>query len=133
MVFGVANFIDDNIKQTIFLDVNFLDTLGDNTFEYFLYTLLTETLDLSAFTDKYKNKKVGRKAYSPVLLRVIFYAYYCGIISSRVIERMYKTDLKFMELAVGRSPHFTTIADFVSGNCEEMSTLFHKIRVRFRG
>jgi transposase len=127
-VFGVANFIDDNIKQTIFLDVNFLDTLGDNTFEYCLYTLLTETLDLSAFTDKYKNKKVGRKAYPPaLLLRVIFYAYYRGITSSRVIERMCKTDLKFMALAVGRSPHFTTIADFVSGNCEEMSTLFHKV------
>ena len=125
---AVANFIDDNIRQTIFLDVNFLETLGDNTFEYCLYKLLTETLELSEFTDKYKNKKVGRKAYHPaLLLRVIFYAYYRGVTSSRVIERMCKTDLKFMALAAGTTPHFTTIADFVSGNCDAMSSLFHKV------
>ena len=124
----MANFIDDNINQTVFLDVNFLDTLGENTFEFSLYTLLTDTLDLSEFTDKYKNKKSGRKAYPPaLLLRVIFYAYYRGITSSRVIERMCKTDLKFMALAAGRTPHFTTIADFVSGNTNAMTSLFYKV------
>ena len=124
----MANYIDEHINQTIFLDVNFLETLGDNTFEFCLYQLLTETLDLSEFTDKNKNKKVGRKAYHPaLLLRVIFYAYYRGITSSRVIERLCKTDLKFMAMACGYTPHFTTIANFVSGNCDEMTALFHKV------
>ena len=124
----MSNYIDDNLNQSVFLDVNYLEVLGDNTFEYCLYTLMTHTLDLEEFEARYKNKKVGRKAYPPaLLLRVIFYAYYRGITSSRVIARSCKTDLKFMALAAGKTPHFTTIADFVSSNTEEMNVLFHKV------
>lgn len=124
----MANFLDDQLNQTIFLDVNYLDVLGENTFEYCLYTLMTHTLDLEDFERRYKNKTVGRKAYPPgLMLRIIFYAYYRGITSSRVIERSCKTDLIFMALAAGHTPHFTTIADFVSGHCEEIKSLFHKV------
>lgn len=124
----MPNYLDDNLRQTVFLDVNFLEVLGDKTFESSLYTLITETLDLTEFHNRYKNKRVGRKAYPPaLLLRVIFYAYYRGITSSRVIERCCQTDLKFMALAAGKQPHFTTIADFVSSNCDEMTSLFHKL------
>lgn len=124
----MSNFLDDNLNQSVFLDINFLEVLGENTFEYCLYELITNTLDLDEFYRRYKNKKVGRKAYPPaLLLRVIFYAYYRGITSSRAIERFCKTDLKFMALASGRTPHFTTLADFVSSNCEEMKALFHKV------
>ena len=124
----MPNYIDDNISQTIFLDVNYLETLGNNTFEYCLYELLTTHLDLSEFDLVYKNKKSGRKAYPPaLLLRVIFYAYYRGVTSSRKIAAYCRTDLKFMALAAGRTPHFTTIADFVSSHSEQMSALFHKV------
>lgn len=76
----------------------------------------------------YKNRNVGRKAYPPaLLLRVIFYAYYRGHTSSRVIERLCKTNLEFIALAAGRQPHFTTIANFVSLNYEAMDHLFHKL------
>ena len=51
--------------------------------------------------------------------------------SSRVIERLCKTDLKFIALAAGRQPHFTTIASFVSSNCEAMSRLFHRVLLIF--
>lgn len=124
----MANFLDDNINQSVFLDINYLEVLGENTFEYCLYQLVTHTLDLESFHKHYKNSNVGRKAYSPaVLLRVIFYAYYRGITSSRAIERSCKTDLKFMALAAGKTPHFTTIADFVSSYPEEMEAVFHKV------
>ncbi len=124
----MSNYLDDNLNQSVFLDINYLEVLGDNTFEICLYTLLTKTLDLCEFEQRYKNQNVGRKAYPPaLLLRVIFYAYYRGITSSRVIARSCTTDLKFMALAAGRSPHFTTIADFVSENCEAMTALFHKV------
>ncbi|MCP4232658.1 MAG: transposase [Aestuariibacter sp.] len=80
------------------------------------------------FLKGYKNENVGRKAYPPaLLLRVIFYAYYRGHTSSRVIQDLCKTDLKFISLAAGRQPHFTTIADFVSSNCEAIGGLFHKV------
>lgn len=124
----MSNYLDDNLNQTVLLDINYLDVLGENTFEYCLYTLLTHVLTLEEFERRYKNKSVGRKAYPPaLLLRVILYAYYRGITSSRSIERNCKTDLKFMALAAGTTPHFTTIADFVSTNCDEMKSLFHKV------
>ena len=124
----MSNYLDDNLNQSVFLDINFLDVLGDKTFEFCLYTLITHTLNLEEFDRRYKNKTVGRKAYPPaLLLRVVFYAYYRGITSSRAIERACKNDLKFMALASGRVPHFTTIADFVSSHSEAMKTLFHKV------
>jgi transposase len=124
----MANFLDDNLNQSVFLDINYLEVLGENTFEFCLYQLITHQLDLTEFTRRYKNKSVGRKAYPPaLLLRVIFYAYYRGITSSRAIERNCKTDLKFMSLASGRTPLFTTIADFASSHCDEIKDLFHKL------
>ena len=124
----MSNFLDDNLNQSVFFDLNYLDVLGMDTFEYCLYHLLEQDELLVDFLARYKNKHVGRKAYHPaLLLRVIFYAYYRGQTSSRVIESLCKTDLKFMALASGYQPHFTTIADFVSHHCEAVSTLFHKV------
>ena len=124
----MPNFINDDLNQSVFIDINYQEVLGKNTFEYCLYYLLENELDLSAFTETYNNHSVGRKAYHPALmLRVIIYAYYRGVTSSRTIERLCKTDLKFMALAAGRAPHFTTIADFISSNCGAVSELFHKL------
>jgi len=124
----MSNFLNDNLNQSVFFDINYLEVLGEYTFEYCLYQLLENDDLLSDFYVRYKNKHVGRKAYSPaLLLRIIFYAYYRGITSSRVIERSCKTDLKFIALSAGMQPHFTTIADFVSSNCGAINTLFHKV------
>lgn len=124
----MPNYLDDNIDQIVFLDVDYLKVLGEKTFERCLYELMTHKLDLSVFDQAYKNKKAGRKAYPPaLLLRVIFYAYYKGITSSRRIAESCETDLKFMALAAGKRPHFTTIADFVSGHTEAMNQVFHKV------
>ena len=124
----MSNFLNDNLNQSVFFDINYLEVLGQNTFEYCLYHLLENDELLSEFYARYKNKHVGRKAYPPaLLLRVIFYAYYRGITSSRVIERSCKTDLKFIALSAGMQPHFTTIADFVSTNCQAINSLFHKV------
>jgi transposase, IS4 family len=124
----MANFIDTNINQTVFLDINFLDQLGTDNFDFYMYTLLNTDKIIDGFLSRYKNSNVGRKAYPPeLLLRVIFSAYYRGITSSRVIAKLCTTDLTFMALAVGTTPHFTTIANFVSGNCEAIKELFHKI------
>lgn len=124
----MPNFLNDNLNQSVFFDINYLEVLGENTFEYCLYRLLENDDLLADFYLRYKNKHVGRKAYSPaLLLRIIFYAYYRGITSSRVIERSCKTDLKFIALAAGRQPHFTTIADFVSSNSDAIKSLFHRV------
>lgn len=58
----MANFLDDNLNQSVFLDINYLEVLGENTFEFCLYQLITHQLDLTEFTRRYKNKSVSRKA-----------------------------------------------------------------------
>ena len=98
----MANFINTNINQTVFLDINFLEQLGTDNFDFYVYTLLNNENILDDFLSRYKNNKTGRKAYPPeLLLRIIFSAYYRGITSSRVIARLCETDLIFMSLAVG--------------------------------
>lgn len=124
----MANFIDTNINQTVLMDINYLDQLGTNNFDYYLYSLLNKSDFLDDFLDRYKNSAVGRKAYPPeLLLRIIFCAYYRGITSSRVIAGLCETDLKFMALAVGTKPHFSTIANFVSKNADAIQALFHRV------
>ena len=124
----MPNYIGDNVDQIVFLDVDYLNVLGEKIFERCLYQLLTHHVDLAVFDSAYKNKKVGRKAYPPaMLLRIVFYAYYRGITSSRRIAEACETDLKFMALAAGKRPHFTTIADFVSSHTVAMSDIFHKV------
>ena len=124
----MANFINTNINQTVFLDINYLEQLGTDNFDFYIYTLLNTENIIAGFLSRYKNKEVGRKAYPPeLLLRIIFCAYYRGITSSRVIAKLCKTDLTFISLAVGTRPHFTTIANFVSDNCEAIEDLFHRV------
>jgi len=53
----MANYLDDNFNQSVFLDINYLEVLGENTFEFCLYQLITNTLDLDDFHKRYKNKK----------------------------------------------------------------------------
>ena len=101
----MANFKQDNIRQQTLLNVDFLKVLGTHTVEFNLYQLLEREELLNAFIAQYKNHHSGRKAYPPaMLLRIIFFAYYRGITSSRVIESLCKTDLKFMALAGGEPP-----------------------------
>jgi transposase len=124
----MANFIDTNINQTVLMDINYLDQLGINNFDYYLYSLLNKPNFIDDFLGCYKNKIIGRKAYPPeLLLRIIFCAYYRGITSSRVIASLCETDLKFIALAVGTKPHFTTIAKFVSKNTDAIQALFHRV------
>ncbi len=57
----MSNFLDDNLNQSVFFDINYLEVLGNNTFEYCLYHLLENDDVVSDFYDRYKNKSVGRK------------------------------------------------------------------------
>ena len=121
----MPKFKADNIRQRKLLDVDFLEVIGNDTFEYCLYVLLEREAMLSAFEASYKNDHGGRPAYEPkLLLRVILYGYSRGITSSRAIASLCRTDLKFMALAGGDTPHFTTIADFVSSKPGAIADVF---------
>ena len=57
----MSNYLDDNLNQSVFLDINFLDVLGDKTFEFCLYTLITHTLNLEEFDRRYKIRPLAEK------------------------------------------------------------------------
>jgi hypothetical protein len=59
-----------------------------------------------------------------MLLKVVRFAYSQGIVSSRGIERACREHVTFIALCGDTSPHFTTIAHFVSTLGEDIARVF---------
>ena len=69
-----------------------------------------------------------RRAYHPAtLLKIILFAYYKGITSSREIAWCCETNITFMALSCDEKPHWTTIAAFVSGHFDAIKSLFERV------
>jgi transposase len=121
-------FIDHNQGQSVFISVNFDQQIQPGTFEYTLNFLIDNRLDLSIFHHKYRNQVTGRPAYDPaLLLKIVLMAYSRGVTGSRRIEALCHENVLFMALAADTRPHYTTIADFISGSYEEVVKLFSQV------
>jgi len=80
---------------------------------------------MSVFEPRYHNDATGRLAYDPkVLLKILLYGYYRGIVSSRRLAEACCHNVVFMALSADSRPHFTTIASFVSKLEREIASLF---------
>jgi transposase len=98
------------------------------TFEHALNHLIDHELDLSGFDARYKNDRTGASAWPPgMLLKVILFGYSRGIVGSRGIARACREHITFIALSGDSAPHFTTIADFVSGLGEDIARLFGQV------
>ena len=114
--------------QILFLSVNLKEQLLPGTFEHMLNELIGTIIDISIFDKKYKNAQTGASAIPPsVLLKLIFYGYYKGHISSRQIWELNKNNIIAKALTGDMNIHFTTIADFLSGNAKEVDDIFSKV------
>jgi transposase len=114
--------VDSGLKL---LAVDLSRQLLPGTFEHALNHLIDHELDLSHFDAHYRNDLRGSTAYPPaVLLKVVLFAYSQGIVSSRNIERSCRDHVTFIALSGDCAPHFTTIADFVSGREQDMRQVF---------
>ena len=114
-----------DLNQTKMIPLSFADQVVEGSFEYALNEIVEEHLDLSVFEHRYHNDATGRSAYDPkVLLKVVLYGYYRGIISSRRIAEACRRNVVFMALSADARPHFTTIAAFVSELDHEIASLF---------
>ena len=112
----MPNYRINNYAQITMVPVNFQDQLQPGTFEYTLHHLIEDHLDLSTFDADYRNDVNGRHAYHPkVLLKILLFAYSKGILSSREIAWCCETNITFMALSCLETPHWTTIASFVTG------------------
>ena len=110
------------------LPVFFEEQIIPGTFEYTLYHLIENELDLTIFNDRFHNDQAGAPAYDPkIMLKIILYAYSKGITASRRIEEACRKNITFMALSSNVRPHFTTIADFITSMDKEISHLFLQV------
>lgn len=124
----MAKFISYDYNQSSMVVINFTDQIQTGTFEYAVHHLVDNKLDLSLFECVYKNDDNGRPAYDPaILLKIILFAYSKGITSSREIEWCCRHNIIFMALSCQSAPHFTTLAEFISGHCEAVESLFEQV------
>jgi len=115
-------------EQTVILPINFSKQILPGTFEHTLHHLIDNELDLKDFYEKVHNDETGAPAYDPaIMLKIILFAYSRGIISSRDIEKLCRENIVCMALSADTSPHFTTIADFISSCDKELINLFTKV------
>jgi transposase len=93
-----------------------------------LNEIIGTKIDLSAFEAKYKNDATGASAIPPrVLLKLIFYGYHNSCISSRKLERLNDYNIIAKALTGDMKIHWTTIADFISGNKAAVSETFAQV------
>ncbi len=124
----MARYKDYDYSQGKMIPIHFDKQILPGTFEYSLHYLIDNEIDLSLFDLRYRNDETGAPAYDPaILLKIILYAYSRGITSSRKIAQCCRENIIFMALSADTSPHFTTIADFISALNEEIIGLFLEV------
>ena len=88
--------------------------------------LVIEKLDLTELYEQYSDE--GNPAYHPkLMLKVLFYGYYVGIMSSRTIWDCVINRADFMYLAAGQVPNFRTINSFRLRHIGRLIGLFTQI------
>jgi transposase len=88
------------------------------------YDAIIEVIETKKLNLKFKETKVGNKAYHPVtMLKILIYAYSYGWRSSRKIERALHHNLSFIWLAGGIKPNFKTISKFRKDNVKTLKSL----------
>lgn len=124
----MPKFIPYDPSQSKMVVINYSDQLQPGTFEFAINHIIDHKLDLSIFYPRYQNDDGGRPAYDPaILLKIILFAYSKGITSSREIQWCCETNILFKALSCDTVPHYSTLANFVSGRGEEVEALFEQV------
>lgn len=124
----MARYKHYDYGQTKLLPISYERQILPGTFEHTLSYLIDNKIDLSVFEARYQNDGTGAPAYDPaLLLKIVLFAYSKGITSSRQIAALCREHVVFMALSADTTPHFTTIADFVSSLGEEITRIFRDV------
>ena len=123
----MARYKNTDRSQMEMMMIDLSEQLVEGTIEQTIGYLIENKIDLTSFDGRFQNDKTGASAYHPkVMLKVILFAYYNGILSSRKIEKACETNVVFKSLAATAVPHFTYIADFIHRFEEEIKAPFSK-------
>jgi len=124
----MARYKPYDLGQHKLIPISFEAQILPGTFEHTLSQLIDHELDLRVFDQKYNNDETGASAYDPrILLKIVLYAYSKGILSSRRIAQACRDNVLFMALSADNQPHFTTIAEFISGSSLQIQRLFREV------
>jgi transposase len=124
----MARYKPYDLKQAKMIPLSYADQIVPGSFEYALDNIVEEHLDLGVFDRRYRNDQTGRLAYDPkVMLKIVLYGYYKGLISSRDLEEACRRNVVFMALSADTRPHFTTIAGFITELDKEIVELFCEV------
>lgn len=124
----MARYKHYDYSQQKLLPVSFEKQILPGSFEYTLNELIDNEVDLKVFDGRYHNDETGAPAYDPaILLKIILYAYSRGITQSREIARLCQENIVFMALSADTTPHFTTIANFISTLEREIVSIYRDV------
>ena len=119
------NFRPYDQRQRFFVDVS-KDSFLEEKHPARIIDLVVEGLDLSELYEQYSDE--GNPPYHPkMMLKVLFYAYYIGVMSSRTIWDCVINRADFMYLAAGQVPNFRTINTFRLRHLPGLAALFTEI------
>ncbi|MCK5027894.1 MAG: IS1182 family transposase, partial [Candidatus Pacebacteria bacterium] len=119
------NFRDYDQSQMFFITVSKEGFIEDNHPVVIIDNII-ERLDLGFLYSQYSNE--GNPAYHPkMMLKILFYAYYCRIMTSRTIWKNVINRCDFIFLAAGQVPNFRTINSFRLRHLENLPNLFAQI------
>ena len=126
----MARYKPYDVKQITLVPISFQDQILPGSFEYALNEIVDQHIDMTPFDARYKNDETGCLAYDPaILLKIVLYGYYKGIISSRRLAEACQRHVQFKALSADSQPHFTTIADFVAALDKEIVGVFRDVLV----
>ncbi|MCK4529378.1 IS1182 family transposase [candidate division WOR-3 bacterium] len=119
------NFRDYDQSQTFFITVSKAGFIED-THPAAIIDRIIEGLNLEFLYDEYSDE--GNPAYHPkMMLKVLFYAYYCRIMTSRTIWNNVINRCDFIFLSAGQVPNFRTINSFRLRHLKNLPNLFAQI------
>jgi len=122
---GRNNFRPYDQNQSFFINVSKNSFLEDKH-PARIIDLIVEGLDLSGLYAQYSDE--GNPAYHPkMMLKVLFYAYYVGVMSVRTIWDCVINRADFIYLAAGQVPNFRTINSFRLRHLEGLVDLFTQV------
>ena len=126
----MARYKPYDTKQITLVAVSFPDQILPGSFEYALNEIVDQHIDLRPFEARYQNDETGCLAYDPaILLKIVLFGYYKGIISSRRLAEACERNVQFKALTADSQPHFTTIADFIATMDKEVAGVFRDILI----
>lgn len=119
------NFREYNQEQLFWANIN-LDKLLKDDHPARIVNKIIEMLDLESIYNYYSNE--GNPSYHPkMMLKILFYGYYCGRMSCRKMWDDVKYKADFIFLSAGQVPNFRTINKFRRIHLKVLPDIFTQI------